>query len=156
MSQDVLAEVSATGPRRALGVVVMGLFGALLAQLALTTPGLALGFQVALLGLGAVSLYVAVRMWQVTQLTLELTAQELRLSDGTVLARVDQIEAIDRGAFAFKPSHGFMIKLAQPGKRAWHPGLWWRLGRRVGVGGVTPGGQTRAMADIISAMVSER
>jgi hypothetical protein len=39
--------------------------------------------------------------------------------------------------------------------RRWQPGLWWRLGKRVGVGGVAPGHQTKAMAQIIEALLAE-
>jgi hypothetical protein len=73
-----------------------------------------------------------------------------------VLARIDDVVAVDRGMFAIKPSNGFMLKLKTPAPRAWHPGLWWRLGRRLAVGGVTPGSQTRPVADIISVMIAER
>jgi hypothetical protein len=77
-------------------------------------------------------------------------------SEGTVLARVEDIVAVNRGAFAIKPSNGFTLTLKNPAPRAWQPGLWWRLGRRVAVGGVTPGSQARPMADIIAVMVARR
>ena len=70
-------------------------------------------------------------------------------SDGTVIARLDNIEKVDRSAFAMKPSNGFLIILKEPGPRVWRPGLWWRLGRRVAVGGVTNGAHTRPMADMM-------
>ena len=40
--------------------------------------------------------------------------------------------------------------------RRWWPGLWWSLGNRVGVGGVTSAAHTKAMAEIISAMIAQR
>jgi hypothetical protein len=39
---------------------------------------------------------------------------------------------------------------------AWVPGLWWRIGKRVGVGGVTPSQPARYMAEVMSAMILER
>ena len=36
------------------------------------------------------------------------------------------------------------------------PGLWWRIGRRIGVGGVTPASQSKVMADLITARLIER
>ena len=77
-------------------------------------------------------------------------AEGLRDGNGRLLCRMDQIAGVDRGAFAFKPSNGFLVKLKEPMPRVWQPGLWWRLGRRIGVGGVTPAGQGKFMADMIA------
>ena len=43
------------------------------------------------------------------------------------------------------------LKTKTPAARRWEPGLWWRIGRRIGVGGVTPASQSKVMADLISA-----
>ena len=87
---------------------------------------------------------------------IELTATELRDSTGVLLARVEDIESMDRGVFAFKPSNGFLLKTKKPGKRAWQPGLWWRIGNRVGVGGVTSAAQAKFMAEQIAFRLSTR
>ena len=63
---------------------------------------------------------------------------------------------MDRGAFAFKPSNGFMLKLSRKGPFAWEPGIWWRIGRRVGVGGVTPGTPAKVMAEMIQERITRR
>ncbi len=156
MSDEVLATVRASTPRRGFAIVVLGCLGLMLIYLAFTAPPAGLGFQVTLIGLGMSSLWLTNRMWVVTQRAIELTASELRLSDGTVLTTTEAIESIDRGMFAFKPSNGFTLKLAKKAPRGWHPGMWWRFGRRLGVGGVTPGAQTKIMADVISAMIMSR
>ena len=57
---------------------------------------------------------------------------------GPSLHNLKNIARVERGLFAFKPSNGFLILLNNPMSRAWHPGLWWRFGRRIGIGGVTP------------------
>jgi hypothetical protein len=87
---------------------------------------------------------------------LVLTERELRDSAGTVLARVEDMVSVDRGLFAFKPSNGFLLMTATRAERAWRPGLWWRFGRRIGVGGLAPARQTRAMAEIIATMIARR
>jgi len=69
---------------------------------------------------------------------------------------VADIERVDRGVFAFKPSNGFLVRTREPSARAWRPGLWWRFGRRIGVGGVTSANQTKAMSEILAAMLAER
>jgi hypothetical protein len=156
MANEVLARVHASAPRRGLGVTVLASLGMMLIYLAFAAPPQHFGYQILLLAVGAAAIWLAVRMWAVTQVSIELTMDVLRLSDGTVLAPTDRIVGIDRGVFAFKPSHGFTLKLDDKMPGAWHPGMWWRLGRRLGIGGVTPGTQTKIMADIITAMIHER
>ena len=153
MSDEVLATVHASPPRRAMGFGTLAGLGVLLLYIAFMQPP-ALHWQVFLIVLGAGALWLAQHMWQVTGRHLELTATELRDSDGTVLARVEDIASVDRSAFAMKPSNGFSIKTHRPQARCWRPGMWWRIGRRVAVGGVTPGSQTRPMADIISMLIA--
>jgi len=138
-----------------MGVGMLGMVGALVIYVALSTPPSA-GWLVFLLVVGLFAIWLAARMWQATQYHIELTEDELRSSDGNVIARVDDIKSIDRGFFAFKPSNGFLIKTKTPASRIWQPGLWWRFGRQIGIGGVTPGSQSRAMSEILAAMVAMR
>ena len=114
------------------------------------------GWQVFLFVVGGGAIWMAERMRRATSNAIELTRRELRDTRGTVLASVDQIVGVDRGMFAFKPSNGFLLKLTDKAPRSWHPGMWWRLGARIGVGGMTPGHQTKFMAEMISAMIAER
>lgn len=132
------------------------ILGGLLLYIAFATPPGGPALLVMLVALGAGALFAAERMRQASRLALELTSEELRLSNGQILAPVEAFQAVDRGAFAFKPSHGFMLKLRSPTKAAWAPGMYWCFGRRIGVGGVTPGAQTKIMADMIAAMIMER
>ena len=75
-----------------------------------------------------------------------------RLTDnaGVELCALDEIKNVERGFAMFKPSAGFAILLHEEKPRAWSPGLWWRYGRRIGVGGATPGRAARNMADAIT------
>lgn len=140
----------ATPVRRVVSVGMMGILGALLLYLAATSGQMALGYKLFLLVLGAGSLYLARRAWAATEHGIELRDAGLVQTDGTVICRLDEIEKVERGMFAFKPSNGFVVVLKSPAARAWAPGLWWRLGRRVGVGGVTPSGAGKAMADMLA------
>jgi len=151
----VLATITASPGRRILGIGSLWILSILVIYVAIVQPP-AMGWQVFLFALGGVSIWIAEQMRRATALTLELTMLELRDTGGTVLARMDDIQMIDRGMFAFKPSNGFLLRLTTPGARNWRPGLWWRMGRRVGVGGMTPGHQAKFMAEMISAMIAER
>jgi hypothetical protein len=156
MQERELAVISASPGRRFVGVGALYGLGALLIYLALAAPPAGLHWQVFLLALGIGALVLAQFMWRSTAHSLVLTETELRESSGVVLARIDNIQKVDRGMFAMKPSNGFNILLKEPASRVWRPGLWWRLGRRVAVGGVTPGHQTRPVADILTLKISER
>jgi len=156
MSSEILATVHASAPRRFFGVTLNIVLGLLLIYIALIKPPAHMGWQAFLVLLGVTVLWLGQKMWYATQRVIELTETELRDSSGEVIAYVDQIVSIDRGMLAFKPSNGFIFKVKTAQPRVWNPGLWWRFGRRVGVGGVTPGSSTKMMADIIAAKLAER
>ena len=155
MDDEILAHVEASTGRRVLGLLSLWILAFLLFYVAMAQPP-ALGWQIFLIALGGATLLLAERLRRATSHRLELTQTELRDSAGQVLAQVDQIERVEAGMFAFKPSNGFLLKLSRPAPVRWMPGLWWRYGRRVGVGGMTPARQSKAMAEILSAMVASR
>jgi hypothetical protein len=152
---ETLAVVAASPARRWAGIGMLGALGALTIYVAFSSPP-ELHWQVFLLAVGAGAFWGARRMHAATENHVELTEEVLREGNGRLIVRVDEIESIDRGAFAFKPSNGFLIRTTTSQPRRWQPGLWWSLGRRIGVGGVTPGQQTKMMSDILSAMLAKR
>lgn len=152
---EVLARVQASAGRRFLGIGMLAVLAVLVLYVAIVAPP-SFGWQAFLVAMGTGSLMIANAMRKSTRGVLELTREELRENSGEVLARVEDIVSIDRGAFAFKPSNGFLLRLSKPYDRKWRPGLWWRGGKRIGVGGMTPGRQTKYMAEIISVMIAER
>ncbi|MRU16467.1 hypothetical protein FDP25_13575 [Roseovarius sp. A21] len=156
MEDEVLARISASPARRVMGVLSMGALGVILVYVGFARPPDSFAWQIVLIVFGVAALFLADRMRRATAEVLELTRTELRSTDGTVIARVEEIEHLDRGFFAFKPSNGFLMRLSTKKKARWEPGLWWCLGRRVGIGGVTPGSQSKAMAEIMAALMHQR
>lgn len=154
MPQDTLATLQASPLRRMFGYTVLLALGALAVYLALTTNP-SIGFRLFLLIFGICVLVAAEYMRRATQLTVSLTHEGLFDSAGTQLVAMDNIDKIERGLFAFKPSHGFVVITKDKQKRAWAPGLWWRHGRRIGVGGVTPSGPAKFMAERLSLLVAD-
>lgn len=141
--------------RRGIGVGSVGALGLIMLWLAfIQNPGPQ--WQAAMVAMGLGALWMARRMWRATSAWLVLTPDALESSDGRVLARMDDVAAVARGAFAFKPSNGFTLTLRKGGPFAWEPGLWWRIGRRVGVGGVTPGTPARLIAEVIQERIARR
>ena len=130
--------------------------GALVLYIAAANPPAQPLWQLFLVGLGAAVLILAEAMRRASGRALHLTRAGLFDSEGREVARLGQIAEVERGTFAIKPSNGFTVKLTSPAPRAWAPGVWWRLGRRVGVGGVTSPVQAKAMAEILTALLAER
>ena len=152
---DVLATAKASPARRGVGLLALAGLGVVLIHSALTrSPDL--GWQIALAAIGLGFIAIAELMRRSTASALELTDDALRDADGRVIVRMDEIERIDQGAFAVKPSNGFLLKTNRRVPRGWRLGLWWSLGRRIGVGGMTPANETKLIAEMIRAKLAER
>lgn len=142
--------------RRAFGCGVLFALGILLAYIAVAQPPEGLQWVLVLLMCGAASCYAGYLMWQWSGRMIELTNDGLRMSDGQVIAHLDDIYGVDRSFFSNKPSNGFLVTLKVKYPTTWAPGLWWRIGKRVGVGGLTSGAEGKIMADTLSTMIAER
>lgn len=156
MNDEILAEVGASVPRRWLAVSMQSVLGFMLVYVAMNTPP-SFGWQVFLVVFGFASIGMAVRTFRATKDRIILTREGLHTSTGEEIIPIEVIRRVERGVFALKPSNGFMLIAESKAETTrWAPGLWWRLGRRVGVGGVAPGHQAKAMAQIIEALLVER
>lgn len=153
--EEIIATLRASAVRRFIGVGTMMGLGALELYLALTSP-MAFVWQAFLIVMSGCALYVSFLMWKATAMSIHLTTEGLRDSDGNVLARVEDVKSVERSALSIKPSNGFMIRMKERQPMGWRPGMWWRMGRMVAVGGVTPASQSKPMADILAAMMAER
>ncbi|MDJ0639743.1 MAG: hypothetical protein QNJ20_12965 [Paracoccaceae bacterium] len=144
-----LITIAPSVARRYLGVLSIGVIGVLFLTIAFEADGL---WTLMFLGFAIVAILAAERLWRSTGDSIVLTRTELRTGSGRILTPVANVKAVDRGAFAFKPSNGFLVRLHEPCGSGWAPGLWWQRGRLIGVGGVIPGGQARAMAELLTAL----
>lgn len=151
----VLARLRPSRPRLGVSLALLVALGILLCWVGLTVPIGAVA-RLAFAAIAAGVLWIAVRQAQSGQRAILLTADGLVDDTGRPIAPLGQIASVDRGAFAFKPSNGFLVRLSAPMGRAWMPGLWWRLGSRIGVGGITPAAEGRLMAERLQALLAER
>jgi hypothetical protein len=146
-----LMVLGASAPRLWLGVFCTAGLGMLLFWIVFAGRP-AMVYQVSFLGAGGVSLWLADRLRRAGQDRIVLTNRVLKTESGRVLTTVDNVRSVERGAFSFKPPNGFLVRLNEPCGQAWVPGLWWQRGRVIGVGGVVSAGQSRAMAEALTAL----
>lgn len=153
---EILATVMPSATRRIAGLLMLAILGGLLVYIAIVTPPVALFWQAFLLGFGALVLWLAENMRRATRVGVVLTMEELRTTDGQLLVSVADMTGVVRGSFSLKPSNGFSVLTKTRQTRAWAPGLWWRFGKRVGIGGVTAASQAKFMSEVLAAMLAER
>lgn len=154
--QQVLATLYPSAARRLFGLFSLFAIGIILLAVAFTHPPTSILWLIFLLIFGCGALAWGEKMRRDTKVHLELTEEELRDSNGRVLAKLSEIDKIDYGTFAIKPSSGFRLRLKEPKEKAWAPGLWWRFSRNVGVGGIARSSEAKHMAQTITALLSER
>ncbi|GGE00297.1 hypothetical protein SAMN05421774_101206 [Gemmobacter megaterium] len=157
-TSHILLRLKPSPIRRVTGVAMLVAFGAMAALAGLEMPADRMPLRIGLPLVGMALLWMAWRTWQATARGLELTPRALREGDGgRVLVELADIVSVDNSAIAlFKPAGGFVITLSRPAPVGWAPGLWWRLGRRLGVGGTTARVEAKAMAAMLSELVRRR
>ncbi|WP_424970995.1 hypothetical protein [Dinoroseobacter sp. S76] len=142
--------------KRGVSAAMLFLLAFLLGYVLVLHPPAAMGWLVFLGVMTAGAGWLGIAMVQARPQGLELREDGLYRADGEVICLLSEIVSVNRGAFAFKPSNGFLLRLAEPKERAWMPGLYWRLGRFVGVGGVTHKAQGDVIAETIAMTLSAR
>jgi len=149
--EEILSVLPPTAGRRWMGILVFFALGVVFLWLGIANSP-SFGWRIVFIVGGAVSLWGSDVMRRSTDDEIVLTREVLRTRSGRILTRIDNVDKVDRGAFAFKPSQGFLVRLKTPTEAGWAPGLWWARGTFVGIGGVVSGGQAKAMAEILTAL----
>lgn len=146
---DILIGIGGSLLRRVVGTGAIGLIGTSFLwhgyqQLIATGEGLPL------ILLAVAGFYGAQRFWRSSATGLVLTPTELRDTRGRQIVRVADIVAVNRDTFAMiKPTNGFVIAVRDKLPATISPGIWWRLGKRIGIGGLIGAGEGKAMAELL-------
>lgn len=155
MGNDLLARLPVRGPRRVVAIASVGLLAAASVYLAIS-PGMPASARLFLFALGAIVGWGAWAIAKATEEDLLLTRAGLCTASGLMIAPMDNIVSVERGVFAVKPPSGFVIRLNSAMPLGWAPGVWWRIGRRIGIGGAVSGPDAKAMAEILELALADR
>ncbi len=153
---EILARLQIAPVRRWVGVTILALIGVGLIYSGLVYPSAALLGRLAIFLLGFLMILQAYWNLQVRSGALVLKEDGLWVENGPQLAALDNIETVQVSAFSIKPSNGFAVVLRSPARLKWVPGLYWCVGRRIGVGGATHPAQAKAMAELLSTLIMDR
>ncbi len=153
---EILARLQIAPVRRWVGVIILALIGVGLIYSGLVYPPAALLGRLAIFLLGFLIILQAYWNLQVRSGALVLKEDGLWVENGPQLAALDNIETVQVSAFSIKPSNGFAVVLRSPARLKWVPGLYWCVGRRIGVGGATHPAQAKAMAELLSTLIMDR
>lgn len=153
---NIRLTLSPSRPRLWFAVGALAALTLALAWLALAQPLPGAGWRAGLLA-ACLPLVFAIRgLVGAGRRVLILTREGLFDSVAGEVARIGDIARVERGIFALRPARGFALRLARPLGRRWVPGLWWRFGRNLGVGGLTGAAETRLMAEVLDALVADQ
>ncbi len=152
---QILARLDPSPIRRWIAILIVAGVGLTLIYLAASNPMGNFGTSLSVLGLGCGLLWVANFIRNGSSQAIVLTIDGLFLEQGQTLAEMSNIQSVDRSVMAFKPSNGFMVRLKTPGTRGWAPGIWWRVGRSLGIGGATSRDHARNMADTLNTILAQ-
>ena len=152
---EILVKLEVAQGRRMFGVLSIAALGMTLLYIAAVYPPAMIPALFALILVGALFIWAGYRLYRSTDNTILLTREAITTQSGHVLCRLEDIAKVDRGFFAFKPSNGFLVLLKERGQRSWSPGMWWHLGKHLGIGGVTSPRQSKEMVSIIQIILAE-
>ncbi|MCY4542472.1 MAG: hypothetical protein OXB95_08795 [Rhodobacteraceae bacterium] len=147
---EAIATIAPSPARRAITTLLLLVLGGLLIDSSFANRS-AVVFGSITMAIGVASIALAYVIYRTTRHSIELRGSAVVSTDGTLLAELDNISKIEIGLLDFKPASGFTIRLHEPMPAAWKVGLWWRIGRSVGIGGCTPKSDAKQFATILQA-----
>ncbi|WP_138464985.1 hypothetical protein [Poseidonocella sp. HB161398] len=155
MGTEALAQLYPSKTRIILTVLVLAAVAVVCLYVAAGEGGQGAAARLMLAAVAVAAALGAVAVWRSGARGLLLYPDRIAESGGDTVLWLADIARLERGAFAFKPANGVVVSLRRPGSLRWVPGLWWRTGARVGIGGMTPKAATKAFADLLERRLGE-
>lgn len=154
--EEVLIQLHPSPVRRSLGLGGLAILSAMCLSGGLSGAAES-GIRWLPLLLGILGFYLLYHFWRSSAKGLELTPSELREIGGRRVIAFADIQSVNRELFGIiKPTNGFVIVNRGQYPNAFSAGIWWRFGSRIGIGGLTPAGEGKAMAELLEEMIKDR
>jgi hypothetical protein len=153
---DFIMKIQPSFSRRLFGVIILSVSALIMMNFVFTDAAQSAILKAILFGFSLVFLWQVQANLRFTKATLILTRDGLFDTDGGLVCSLSNIEKVDRGWLSFKPSNGFLLRLHEPMPSKWSPGLYWRIGRSLGVGGAISPAETKKMSDKIILLLQEK
>ncbi|MBL4751221.1 MAG: hypothetical protein JKX71_11700 [Amylibacter sp.] len=153
---DVIVKIQPSVVRRIFAAIILCISGFVMINFAFSPTAQSILLKLTLICLGLVFLWQALVNFRATDAALFLKREGLFDEHGTLICSLSNIALVERSWFSFKPSNGFLLRLHEPQSRKWVPGFYWRMGRRLGVGGSISPAQTKEMSDKLVLLMQEK
>ena len=75
--------------------------------------------------------------------------------DGSVICEIGDIERIDVSPYTFKSANGFIVILKTKSSFKSIPGLYWRLGKRISIGGLVSKNESKFLSQTLLGFFHE-
>lgn len=148
-------KIQASVSRRLFSVLLLSLSAAVMIYFAFTDPAQSVVLRLVLLSLAGVFLWQVQANLRFPNAALILKRDGLYDDQGEIICSLSNIALIDRGWFSIKPSNGFLLRLHEKTSVKWLPGVYWRIGKRMGVGGAISPAQTKEFSDKLLLLQQE-
>ena len=135
--------------RRWFAAGTVALTGVIFLGMALQNPPNGALLQLMIWALAALLLASALKLWRDTEVGVRLVGTRLETCAGELIVAMEDVEAIERGHFAFRPSNGFSLSLKRKAALRWRMGLWWTAGKRAAFGGAASSVEAKRLAEAI-------
>ena len=114
MTDKAIAIIRPSPMRRIVALAATVGCGFVLIYFAFTAPDVAFLWKAVSAVIGVLLVFMADWLRRSTRVSIELSPSGIRDTNGRILCRLDNIEAVERSAFSLKPSNGLGVRLKTP------------------------------------------
>ena len=152
---DVILKIKPSAGRRIFGIIILCLVAVIMMNYAFGDKAQSIVLRFILLLMAVVFLWQAQANLRFIGAALILKREGLFDDQGALICSLSNINQIDRGWISFKPSNGLLVRMHKPMALKWSPGLYWRFGKSLGIGGMVSPVLTKEMSDKLLLLMQE-
>ncbi len=152
---NYIVKIQPSASRRFFSIFILCLSAGVMIYFAITDPAQSIVLKLILLSLAGIFLWQVQANLRFPNAALLLKRDGLYDDQCEIICSLSNIALVDRGWFSIKPSNGFLLRLHEKASIKWLPGVYWRIGKRMGVGGAINPTQTKEFSDKLLLLQQE-